>query len=130
MSAWSDWQKAYLTSYLYGGGGHAYKGVLNMLTGKSAARYTKASNQAQIDYDQYLRVGNVRAYNDWQKNVGSKGRTIRYPELSYPGAIYRADTGIARSMYSNYSADANYYGNLPYRGAGLYGIASRASHFL
>lgn len=101
-----------------------------MFSGKRSYQNTVDSNQAQIAYDEYIRQGNVRAYDDWQRNVGSKGRTIRYPELSYPGQIYKADTAVARSLYNSDSAYANYYGNVPFRAAGLYGVFGKPSHYL
>lgn len=91
---------------------------------------TQKSTQAQIDYNEYIKAGNQRAYNDWMRNVGSKGRTIRYPELSYPGRIYQADTASARAMYDADTAAANYYGNIPFRLAGLYGIGSRITRWI
>lgn len=102
--------------------------IWDYVTGKMQYKNTIASNQAQIDYNEYLREGNERALRDWQKNVPN--RTIKYPELSYAGAIYRSDTGTARAMYDNDSAVANYYGNLGFRLAGLYGISSRVSRWM
>nr|WDW25854.1 MAG: ORF3 protein [Canine associated porprismacovirus] len=91
--------------------------------GYTQYRNTQDSLSAQIDYDQYIRRGNERALRDWHKNVPN--RNIKYPELSYEGQIRRADTSIARAGFDYATADANYYGNLPYRVAGLYGIGSR-----
>lgn len=99
-----------------------------MISGKTQRDNTQASLQAQIDYEQYLKAGNERALRDWHKNV--PGRTIKYPELSYAGQIRRADTSIARAGFDYNTADANYYGNLPYRAAGLYGIFGRLSRSL
>lgn len=99
-----------------------------MLSGKTQRDNTQASLQAQIDYEQYLKQGNERALADWHKNV--PGREIRYPELSYAGQIRRADTSITRAGLDYSTADANYYGNLLYRGAGLYGISSRVARTL
>lgn len=106
--------------------------IIADLTGYTQYQNTKASNDKQIAYDDYMSGGNSRAYQDWMKNVGSKGqgRTIRYPELSYPGAMFGYSTGIARSVYNSDSAFANFAGNLPFRGAGLYGIGSRVSRWL
>lgn len=100
------------------------------VVGYTQRNNTKDSLQAQIDYEQYLKRGNERALADWQKNVGSKGRTIRYPEFTYPGQIYRSDTSIARAIYDQSTSDANFFGNIPYRASGLYSIASRFSRFL
>lgn len=107
---------------------NAWRQLSDMVTGKTQRDNTQASLQAQIDYEQYLRAGNERALADWHKNVPN--RQIRYPELSYPGQIYRANTSIARAGFDYSTADANYYGNLPYRVAGLYGIAGRISRTL
>ena len=95
--------------------------------------YTQKENiqnslDAQIAYEEYLKAGNERALRDWHK--GFPGREIKYPEFSYPGQIYRANTSIARAGFDYNTADANYYGNLPYRAGGLYGLASRFSRYL
>lgn len=100
----------------------------DMLTGYTQMRNTQKSLSAQMNYDQYLAEGNKRALADWHKNV--PGRGIKYPEFSYPGQIYRADTSIARAGLDYSTAGANYYGNLPYRAGGLYGIGSRVSRRL
>lgn len=130
----NNWYRTFISGgprqNIYSRGMDAIKEIGYDMLGYNQYLNTKKSNDAQIAYDAYLREGNLRAYNDWQKNVGSKGRTIRYSELSYPGAIYRADTGIARSYYANDSARANFYGNAFYRTAGLYGIAGRMSRTL
>lgn len=99
-----------------------------MLSGRQQMENTQASLQKQIDYEQYLKAGNERALADWHKNVPN--RQIRYPELSYAGQIRRADTSIARAGLDYDTASANYYGNVLYRGAGLYGIGSRLTRFL
>lgn len=104
--------------------------VLADVFGYTQYQNAKASNDRQIEYNDYMSRGNSRAYQDWMKNVGSKGRTIRYPELSYPGAMFGYYTGSARSMYNSDSAFANFTGNFPYRAAGLYGISSRVSRWL
>lgn len=105
------------------------------MTGYSQARNTELSTKKQISYNDYIKGGNARALADWNRHVGSKGLpgyhpTIRYPELSYAGAIYRADTGSYRAGLDADTAYSNYYGNLPYRSAGLYGVASRVSRWL
>lgn len=109
---------------------NAYVDAGKYFTGRRSMENTQASLQAQIDYEQYLRAGNERALADWQRNVGSQGRTIQYPELSYAGQIYRADTSIARAGFDYDTAYTNYLGNLPYRTAGLYGISSKLSRTL
>lgn len=97
--------------------------------------YTQFSNarksyKAQIDYEQYLRGANERAFKGWQRTYGRKGLSIKYPEFSYPGQIKRSDTAIARNMFDYSSAGANFGGNILYRGAGLYGVAGRLSRSL
>lgn len=99
-----------------------------MITGRTQMRNTQKALTAQMKYDQYLAEGNKRALADWYKNV--PGRTIKYPEFSYAGQIYRANTSLARAGLDYDTAYANYYGNLPYRGSGLYGIGSRVSRRL
>lgn len=91
--------------------------------GYTQAQNTKDSLSAQIDYDQYIKRGNQRALADWQRNVPN--RSIKYPELSYEGQIRRANTSITRAGLDYSTADANFYGNLPYRAMGLYGISSK-----
>lgn len=101
------------------------------LTGRTQMRNTQMALSTQMKYEQYLRQGNQRALSDWYKNVGNPtGRHIKYPEFSYAGQIARADTSLARAGLDYSTASANYYGNLPYRGAGLYGIGSRLSRTL
>lgn len=107
-----------------------YYKVGSMYSGKTQAENTKQSANTQISYEDYLKQGYQRALDDWQRNVGSKGLEIRYPELSYPGYLKRADTAITRAGLDISTADANYYGNLLYRGAGLYGIGGRIARFL
>lgn len=105
------------------------RGLYN-LSGMQYRDLQKESYNEQIAYEEYLRQGNIRAYNDWQKNVGSQGRTIRYPELSYPGQIHRSDTAIARNLLDYSTADSNFISNLPYRTVGLYSIGGRLSRTL
>lgn len=83
----------------------------------------KRSNEIQIDYNTMMANANQRAYNDWIKNVR---KTMRYPELSYAGAVAGYNSGSSRAYISSDIAGADTVGSLPYRGAGLYGIASRA----
>lgn len=99
-----------------------------MITGRTQMRNTQKSLTAQMNYEQYLKQGNERALADWHKNV--PGRSIKYPEFSYPGQIRRADTSIARAGLDYDTATANYYGNLAYRVGGLYGVSSRATRHL
>lgn len=104
----------------------------NSMTGFKQNYNTQLSTKKQIDYNEYLNAGNQRAIDDWNNTIGKKGhgRTIRYPELSYAGAVARANTGSYRAMYDASNSSANYYGNLPYRGLGLYGVGSRVSRWL
>lgn len=105
-----------------------YMPKVGSLIGWTQMKNTQASTQAQMDYEAYLRQGYERQLADWHKNV--PGREIRYPELSYPGYIYRSNTASARAGYDYDTAGANYYGNLPYRALGLYGIGSRVSRWI
>lgn len=59
------------------------------------------SQSRQRDLYRYQRSGYERQLNDWNKNVGSQGRNIRYPELSYQGAINRLSTDIDTSYASS-----------------------------
>lgn len=93
------------------------------LLGYTQMKNTQASTTAQMDYEQYLKAGNERALADWHKNVPN--REIKYPEFSYPGQIYRADTALTRAGLDYDTSRANYTGNLLYRSAGLYGIGTR-----
>lgn len=95
------------------------------LLGYNQWQNSKKSYETQIAYEQYIKAANQRALDNWNRTYGSKGLTIKYPEFSFAGQIARADTAIARNMLDYASADSNYYGNLPYRTSGLYGIGSR-----
>lgn len=129
-----EWYRKGPISLLYNGKNNYSRQVnaiwdwIDTATGKKQMDYIQQSNQTQIDYNNYLARGNERALADWHKNV--PGREIKYPELSYAGAIYRANTGSARSMYDNDIASANYSGNLAFRLAGLYGIGSRLARWM
>lgn len=70
-------------------------------TGAAANLYSQAK---QRDLYRYQRNAYVRQLKDWHKNVPK--RSIKYPELSYPGAIRSLDTGIAQS----YAASAGTIG--------------------
>lgn len=106
----------------------AYRNAASFFTGERTYKNTVDSANTQIGYEEYLRRGNERALADWHKNV--PGRTIKYPEFSYAGQIARSDTAISRLGYESDSAYANFYGNLPYRTAGLYGIGGRVARSL
>lgn len=101
--------------------------VLGSLLGFRQTSNEQASNRAQISYEEYLKGGNRRAIADYHRNVP---RPMRYPELSYPGQVYRSDTAIARNLFDYDTAGANLYGRSLYGTAGLYGVGSRASRFL
>lgn len=120
--------KDFLTLYLDVKGSYGPGKIEQMLTGRTQMRNTQKSLQTQIAYEQYLRSANERALKDWHKNVPN--REIKYPELSYAGQIRRADTSIARAYLDYSTADANYWGNLPYRAVGLYGVGSRTTRYL
>lgn len=100
------------------------------LLGGYSAQNQQKSYTKQIDYENYLKSANQRALDDWNKNVGYKGRSIKYPELSYSGQINRSNTAIARNELDYANAGASYLSNLPYRTAGLYGIAGKLSRTL
>lgn len=104
--------------------------VFGSMFGYNQYKSTEASTKAQISYNDYIKRGNARALEDWNKNLGKYGLTIKYPELSYAGRMYQADTGSYRAGLDSYTASANYYGNIPYRAAGLYGVGSRLSRWL
>lgn len=104
---------------------------LGSATGYSQFRNTQASTAAQIDYNEYLKRGNERALADWQKNVGwQRNTSIKYPEFSYAGQIRGLGTASSRAMYDSNNAYSNFVGNLPYRGAGLYGIGGRIARWI
>ena len=81
------------------------------------------SQSAQRELYRYQKGGYQRALADWNQNVGSQGRSIRYPELSYEGKLRGLDTSIAQSYASSLASigsemqSASMYGSL---GAGLY----------
>lgn len=104
--------------------------ILSDVTGKTERDNEKAQYQNQIDYEQYLRSGYERQLEDWYRNIGiPQGLTIRYPELSYAGQIYRSGKNIANSGLGYSSADARYSRSF-YGAAGLYGVASKLSRRL
>lgn len=108
--------------------GKPYMDPFGLFTGNQYRMTQRMSTNAQIGYEQYLRQGNERALADFRKNVPN--RQIRYPELSYSGQIARSNTAIMRNSMDYAGADANYWSNLPYRGAGLYRTASPLSRFM
>ena len=131
-----DWNhfanRGFLGDYLYSNKtnwNHWYDN-LDTLFGYRSYKDTLAKNQLQIDYNQYMANANTRKLADWNKNVGSQGRKIAYPELSMAGAIFGYNTGVGSAYLSNDIAYSNYAGSHLYRGMGLYGIAGRVSRSL
>lgn len=104
------------------------------MTGRNAYNSQKESYEAEIKYQEYLKQAYDRQLRDWQKNVPN--RKIAYPELSFAGQMYRADTAIARSNYGIDTAHANYVGHMANtamgyaRGAGLYKVSGSPSRRL
>lgn len=107
---------------------YSWRNLIKDVLGYNQYRNTQASLEAQMNYEQYLKAGNERALADWHRNL--PGREIRYPEFSYSGQIYRANTSLARAGFDYDTARSNFVGNLPYRATGLYGISSRLSRTL
>lgn len=82
---------------------------------------TNLFNQnAQRDLYNYQGEGYQRALDDWNKNVGSQGRTIKYPEQSFEGALKARDVGIAQSYSSSIATGANQVNQAAYYSQGLY----------
>lgn len=102
--------------------------VFGSIFGYNQQKAMQASARSQQDYEAYLKKANLKAYEQWKKNV--PGRSIANPEFSYPGQAYRSSTAYTRAGYDYVNAGYNYYGNLPYRGAGLFGITSKFSRYL
>lgn len=98
--------------------------AMNVL-GYNQKELTQDSINEQIGYEQYLRAGYERQLADWNKNVGSKGRTIRYPELAFAGKIRGIDTAVTRLGLDYDIASANYSGNLVNKSMGLYSVPGR-----
>lgn len=101
----------------------AVKKGWDLMSGNNYRHLQQESYNTQIAYEEYLRNANQRALDGWNRTYGKKGLTIKYPEFSYAGQIRRSDTAIARNLIDYSIADTNYYSNLPYRVAGLYGIS-------
>lgn len=68
------------------------------------------SQHKQRELYQYQKNAYERQYRDWSKNVPN--RTIRYPELSYPGHIKQMDTGISQSYASSVGSVSRFTGQL------------------
>lgn len=105
-------------------------GLADSISGYDAVKSKEAEYQNSIDYYQYLKQGYDRQLEDWQKNVGSKGRSIRYPELSYAGYSYGASKNISNNYLGIDATYANYTASAPYRAGGLYTLFARASRYL
>lgn len=99
-------------------------------TGYTQKENTERSAQVQIGYNDYLRGAYERQYADWQHYVGSKGRYIKYPELSYPGKIRGVDTANARAGFDISTAGANYVRNLYGVAGSLYNPGGYISRYL
>lgn len=100
------------------------------ISGYNAVKAKEAEYRNSIDYYQYLKSGYDRQLRDWKKNVGSQGRTIRYPELSYAGSSYGASKNISNNYLGIDATYANYTASAPYRAGGLYTLFSRTSRYL
>lgn len=92
------------------------------------------SQRKQRELYQYQRGGYERQLRDWHKNV--RGRSIKYPELSYQGHIRAIDTGISQSYAGSIGSVAGLARNLSSgygyaRSGGLFGkVPSRTSRWL
>lgn len=78
----------------------------SQLVKAGANLYSQKQQRALFNYQ---KAGYERQLADWKRNV--PGRQIRYPELSYPGHIRAADTGISQSYASSVSTAAGLAGN-------------------
>ena len=81
------------------------------------------SNSLSRDLYSYQKAGYERQYADWMKNVGSQGKTIQYPELSYPGHIRALDTASSQSVFDSLGATSRFTGTTlasAYAGARAY----------
>lgn len=100
--------------------------------GSAAASFYSQSRQRELY--RYQRGGYERQYADWRKNV--PGRSIRYPEFSYPGKIRALDIGISQSYAGSVGTASNLAGHLASgygyaRSSGLFGkVPSRTSRWL
>lgn len=99
-------------------------------TGKTQYENSAASYTAQIGYNDYLRAGYERQLADWNYYVGSKGRSIRYPELSYAGKMRQVDTANTRANLDIATAGANYTRNLYGIAGSLYNPSGYISRYL
>lgn len=104
--------------------------TVDKISGYDAVKAKEAEYKNSIGYYQYLKAGYDRQYEDWKKHVGSQGRTIRYPELSYPGLSFGASKNISNNYFGIDATYANYTASAPYRAGGLYTLFSRTSRYL
>lgn len=81
------------------------------------------SQEKQRELYRYQKKGYERQLEDWHRNVPN--RSIRYPELSYPGHIRALDTGISQSYASSVGTVSHLVGQ--YVGIGSYGSGSARS---
>lgn len=92
------------------------------------------SQSKQRELYRYQKQGYERQLRDWHKNVPN--RSIRYPELSYPGHIRSLDIGISQSYAGSVGSAAGAARNLAAgygysRSGGLFGkTPSRTSKWL
>lgn len=79
----------------------------SLLAGYGSQLY---SQQKQRELYRYQRGGYERQLRDWHKNV--PGRSIRYPEFSYPGHIRALDTGISQSYAASIGSASHMVGTV------------------
>lgn len=94
-------------------------GAMGLMTaGYAGSAYSNLYSQSkQRDLYRYQRGGYERQLADWKRNV--PGRTIRYPEFSYPGHIRALDTGISQSYSSSFGTVSRSIGQ--FGGSAAYG---------
>lgn len=110
--------------------------ALGLIAGSSVvgAGANLYSQYKQRELYRYQRGGYERQLADWQRH--NPGRTIRYPELSYPGRIRALDTGISQSYFGSVGTSSHLVRNLASgygysRSSGLFGkVPSRTSRWL
>lgn len=93
----------------------------SLMAGAGANLY---SQYKQRELYRYQRSGYERQLADWKRNT--PGRSIRYPELSYPGRIRALDTGISQSYASSIGSGASLGSTLGY-GAVSYSRRARSA---
>lgn len=116
---------AYMFSNAYGTG---FWNTVKDFWGYNQKEANKQQTMNTIDYNEYLKRGYERQLADWKKNVPN--RTIRYPELSFPGHIRGLDTGSVNALLGYDITSSNYNSNLYGRAYGLYGVGGRLSRYI